>query len=149
MSLGQFVLVNLEGPGTYQFGFFPAELQTSSRVLWEPQEVTIGTKPLFYGNRDPKRITVDEAWLDGTRTGESISPDIEALQALQLEIVKLGRPPALLAIWGERQQRCVLEDLTIREQFFSNDGNPLRARVSLQLVELQEEGTAVGVSLID
>jgi len=145
--MGQFVLVNLEGKGTYVFDFFPREIQSESRSNWEAQDTTIGTKPLFYGNRDPQRLTIDELWLDRTAANESIEPDITGLFDLQNEDPKLGRPRAVLALWGDRQVRCVLENINVREQFFNKDGSPQRARVSLQLIQLQDEGTAVGVTI--
>jgi hypothetical protein len=147
----QLIIANLEGPGTYAFKFFPENLQTSRRVVWEPQDVTIGTKPLQYGNRDPKRISFNEVWLDNTDTGESIAPDIAALFALQNEIPKIGRPPALLAAWGDRQERCVLEEISVTETFFSGLGEPLRATVAMQFVELQKrmESTDVVVTEVE
>lgn len=146
---GQFVLVNLEGAGTFTFRFFPQEIQTTARATWEPQDVTTGVKPLFFGNRDPKRLSVPELFLDRTDAIESIEPDIRALEALQVEDAKLGRPPALLAIWGDEQLRCVLEEVTVNRKWFSPEGNPQRASVSLQLLELQEEGEAVDVVVND
>ena len=148
-QLGQFVLINLEGKGTFVFDLFPREIQTSRRVVWEPQDVTRGTKPLFYGNREPKRITVNEVVLDGTELNVSIEPEITALYALQNEDAVLRRPPVLLAVWGDRQERCVLEEVSIIEKFFSPDGEPLRAVISLQLVEVQEQGEATGVTVND
>jgi len=147
-----FVLINLEGAGSFFFDFFPKEIQTTSRAVWEPQDVTIGVKPIFYGNRDPKRISVPEVWLDRSDTGdpgESIKDDIANLESLQAEDPKLGRPPALLAIWGDEQFRCVLEEVTISRKWFSSEGNPQRASVSLQLLELQEESESVDVVVRD
>jgi hypothetical protein len=148
-QLGQFVLINLEGKGAFVFDLFPQEIQTSRRTVWEPQEVTRGTKPLFYGNRDPKRIMVNEVVFDGTELNESVEPQITALYALQNEDALLRRPPVLLAIWGDRQERCVLEEVTIVEKFFSPDGEPLRAMVSMQLVEIQEQGEATSLTVND
>jgi Contractile injection system tube protein len=148
-QLGQFVLINLEGNGSFVFDLFPREIQTSRRVTWEPQDITRGTKPLFYSNRDPKRIAINEVVFDGTELKESIEPQLTALYALQNEDSQLGRPPVLLAIWGDRQERCVLEDITIVEKFFSPEGEPLRAIVSLQLVEIQETGDATGLLVND
>jgi hypothetical protein len=144
-----FVLINLEGAGSFFFDYFPKEIQTTGRATWEPQDITIGVKPLFYANRDPKRITVPEVMLDRTETGESIKPDIDALEELQKEVLTLGRPPALLAIWGDEQYRCVLEEVTINRRWFSDEGNPQRASVSLQLLELQEEKESVDVVVRD
>ena len=84
--------------------------------------------------------------LEGTRTNESIGPQIDALRKLKQE-TKNGAPPALLVIWGDRQQRCVMEEVSIAETFFTPAGDPLRARVSLQLVELQEQHEVVTSSV--
>jgi hypothetical protein len=144
-----FVLINLEGTGSFFFDFFPKEISTTGRATWEPQDVTIGVKPIFYGNRDPERISVPEVMLDRTKTQESIKDDIANLAALQHEDPKLGRPPALLAIWGDEQYRCVLEELTVNRTRFSTEGTPQRASVSLQLLELQEERESVDVVVTD
>lgn len=144
-----FVLINLEGADSFFFDFFPKEIQTTERAVWEPQDVTIGKKPIFYANREPKRISVPEVVLDRTDARESIKEDIEALGALQVEVANLGRPPALLAIWGDEQYRCVLEELTVNRTWFSPDGNPERASVSLQLLELQEDVESVDVVVTD
>jgi contractile injection system tube protein len=148
MALGQFygqlVLISLETPDAFVFNLFPNKVQSTDKANWEPQDVSIGTKPLFYGNRDPRRIAVPECWLDGTEKGESITPQINALRKL-LDETKNGTPPALLLIYGDRQERCVLSDLSIEEQFFDRDGSPLRATVNLTLLQLQEESESVSV----
>lgn len=145
-----FVLINLEGGGAYVFEFFPKEIQSTDRANWEPQDVTLGVKPIFYANIEPRRISVPELYLDGTFDGATINEQIEGLQALKNEQPGKGSPPALLAVWGSRQQRCVMEECVVSEIFFERGGNPLRARVSLQLVELQqEEMVTVNVTPLD
>jgi hypothetical protein len=140
---GKFQLVNLEGAGSFVFKFFPSTNRSDDRANWEAQDTTIGTKPLFYANREPRRLTFDELWLDvsdGFAAFDSITEDLKSLRALQTESRKTGAPPALLAIWGDRQERVVLEQLTVEEQFpFARNGNPMRAKVSLQLLELQQD----------
>jgi hypothetical protein len=143
------VLINLEGGGSFFFDYFPREIQTTDRANWEPQDTTIGTKPLFYGNSDPRRISIPELLLDRSKSSESIKQDIVVLLALKQEIPKLGRPPALLAIWGDEEHRCVLEEVTITRNWFSAEGNPERAKVSLQLLQLQEERESVDVVVRD
>ncbi len=154
---GKFALISLETPDSFMFDLFPKEIQVTDRANWEPQDVSRGTKPLFYASGEPRKISVPELMLDGTRTGESIGDQIDRLRglkkeidqarALALQIPFTGAPPALLAIWGDRQQRCVMEEVMIAENFFTAAGDPLRARVSLQLIELQEESEAVTSSV--
>jgi hypothetical protein len=147
---GNFVLINLEGPdpnamAMFVFDFFPSKIQSTDRANWEAQDTTIGVKPLFYGNREPRKLSVTELVLDATDTiGDSITPQINALRNLQVE-TRNGTPPALLAVWGDEQLRCVLEEVQIERQFFDKRGMPTRAQVSLQLVELQEEGAATQI----
>ncbi len=135
---GSLTLMNLDGEGDFVFSPFPSSIETSARVNWQPQDVTIGVKPLFYANREPRQIRFGDLWLDNTETGDSITPDIEQLYELMQETEK-GRPPTLLAAWGDRQERCVLEEMTVEEQFFLGDGTPIRARVSITLLQFQEE----------
>lgn len=139
VQFGRFVLTNLEGAGGFVFRRFPSGIETSGRVNWQPQETTVGVKPLFYANSEPRQIRPGDLWLDNTDTNDSITPDIEALYRLTEELADKGRPPVLLAMWGDRSERCVLQDLTVTEQLCLPDGTPIRARVSLTLIQFQEE----------
>lgn len=134
---GKFILINLCGGGVFTFQFFPtAPIELSRRVEWPEQDVTTGAKPLFYHNRDPRRLEVREVWLDKSDTNASIKPEMEDILKLQLETCE-GTPPPLLAVWGDRQERCVLEEARIEETFHAPEGHPIRARVSLSLKEVQ------------
>src|SRR5205085_1654709 len=139
--VGNFMLTNLEGAGHFIFQRFPSAIETTGRVNWQPQDITIGIKPVFYANREPRQTRIDDLWLDNTEStnlSQSITDQIEALYALMGEAEK-GRPPVLLATWGDRQERCVLQDLTINEQMFDADGTPIRARASITLIQFQDE----------
>jgi hypothetical protein len=133
---GRFVLVNLFNHGTFEFQFFPQRIETSRRANWQAQEVTTGTKPLFYFNRDPRRLVLNELWLDKSDKNISIKPEIDLLFALQDETRAGGTPPSLLALWGDRQELVVLEELSVEEQFFAQQGFPIRARVNMTLIEV-------------
>jgi hypothetical protein len=117
---------------------FPAKIQTEDQAYWEAQNTTIGIKPLFYSNRDPRRTTIDELYLDSTASGESLTPTIERLRFL-MEETDEGNPSLLLVLWGDRQETAVLTKLTIIETFFARNGNPLRAQVSLELLQVKEK----------
>ena len=140
---GKLALISLETPGAFIFELFPKEIQTVDRGNWEPQDVTRGRKPLMYANTEPRRISVPEIIIDGARTNQTINDHLDQLRALMNERPETGAPPALLLVYGDRDQRCVLEEVTVVENFFNGPGDPLRARVSLQLVELQEESEVV------
>jgi hypothetical protein len=145
---GKFALINLAGEGDYIFDLFPRGVATADRANWQPQETTLGVKPLFYANRDPRQITVEEVYLDSSDTGQSLTPEIKALRAL-LEETARGTPPPLLAAWGDRQERCVLTELNIEEEFFNPDGDPIRAKVRLVLTGLQPAGERTSSRVID
>lgn len=143
------LIMNLTGRGTYAFRYFATAIDTSRRANWNPQDVTIGTKPLFYANRDPRRLEIGEVWIDNTDTGDSITPELDQLFALQDE-TDAGTPPVLLVQWGDRQERVVLEEINVSETFFHSDGTPLRARLSLTFIEIQDERRAeTSVNVID
>lgn len=135
---GKFTLVNLCGGPTIEFKFFPTPpISLSGRVDWQEQEVTIGAKPLFYFNRSPHHVDVGELWIDQSDTGSSITPTIDSLKALQ-EPSCQGAPPPLLAIWGDRRERVVLDEFHVDEQFHLPSGVPIRAKITLGLKEIQE-----------
>lgn len=137
MGKSGLALINLEGGETFVFQYFPASVSTTDRANWQAQETTIGVKPLFYANREPRETDFPELWLDNTETNESLTPDLKSLKSL-LEETGNGTPPALLAAWGDRQERCVLQELVVEETFFNLEGHPIRARIRLRLLQLQK-----------
>lgn len=147
MSADGIALIDLFGSGVWVFQFFPTGWETEDRANWEPQNVSIGTKPLFYSNRDPQRITINDVLLD-SEAGESISSDIKELHALMKETDR-GTPPPLLFICGDMQQRVVLEELRVEAQQFDRDANLLRARVSMTLLEIQRVRERVTSTITD
>lgn len=149
MAQAGLALINLENQQAFTFQFFPADVQATDRANWQAQETTIGVKPLFYGNREPRVLNFPELWLDNTDTNESLTPQIKELRSLMEETEK-GTPPALLAAWGDRNERCVLQELSIEEKFFTSDGYPIRVRVAVTLIQFQpERAEATGVREID
>jgi len=138
MAEAGLVLINLENQGAFVFQFFPASLSTRDRANWNPQDTTIGVKPLFYANREPRQIEFPELYLDNTDTNESLTGQIKELRTLMEETAK-GTPPALLAAWGDRNERFVLEEVSIEEQYFNTEGEPIRVLIRMSLIQLQPE----------
>jgi len=145
----KFQLLDIASDFALEFDLFPEQITTSGRTNWEPQETTNGTKPLFYSNTEPLRISIQDAHIDYTDSNTSAASDVDLLRLQMTEIEEGGPPPALLAIWGERRIRCVLTDLTIDETMFTPDGNPTRLRISLELTELQPDGESTSVEIGD
>jgi phage protein U len=145
-----FVLIRLDTSDSFAFQYFPQELDVQKRANWTPQSTTIGQQPLFYSNREPDRIDVPELILDNTLTGESLTPVMKQLSALHEESEQEGTPPPLLAAWGDQNLRCVLEDLKFHQTYFGKNGQPLRVRVSLTLLQLQPaEGETTSVRVLN
>ena len=145
MAEGSFQLIDILSDFAFEFPFFPEQIRTQDRANWEQQETTIGVKPLFYANSDPMRISVQDLYLDNTDTNTSLKPDLDLLRLFKTELEEGGPPPPMLAIWGDHELRCVLEDLTIEQMYFSEAGNCLRAKISMELVELQPDGEVTTV----
>lgn len=139
MSSNALLLTNLVSGQSFIFRRFPAEIVTTGRANWRPQDVAHGTKPLVYENREPRRLEFPELWLDNSVISESVTPEINELLAL-LEETQEGAPPPLAALWADRQERVVLEEVRVKEeQPFRADGAPVRARVSLVLIQVQDD----------
>lgn len=142
------VLIDLGSQASFEFPFFPNEITSEDGANWEPQPTANGKKPLFYANGEPGTLTFPELWLDNTRTGLSLTPTIIELKSFTLdEQDDRGAPPALLAVWGDEKLRCVLKRASITRNYFDTSGNPLRAKVSLDLMEIQDEGEFTGVNV--
>lgn len=140
----EFALIEIQPPGrTVIFEYFPSSITKNSRANWETQNVTIGVKPLMYANREPLRITIDELLIESYDAQTSIQPQIDALLSLQAEKMQpgeqTGAPPILLVIYGDYQQTVVLEEVTIKESFFTRDATLIRAYVILTLVEINKK----------
>lgn len=146
MAEGTFQLIDFKSDYTFEFQYFPAQIRLGSRSNWDPQNTTIGTRPLFYANGDPMKISVDDLIIDEHDSGISIKPTIDLLLLMKTE-EEDGPPPALLAQFGDWTFRCVLESVDVRMIAFNNDGQCTRAEISIELLELQEDGEATGVSV--
>jgi hypothetical protein len=138
-------LVNLTGGGAFDFVLifdrFPGEITADDAVNWQPQDVTVGIKPVFYANNEPQRISF-EAWLDRTDTNDSVLTDIENLRRLMKvvdEPFPQGMPPLLQFTCGDWSQRVVLEKLSVRRVMFTRDNKAIRALVSVGLLEFAYE----------
>jgi hypothetical protein len=137
---GNFSLTNVHNGDTCLFQYFPTGINLESRVNWSAQDTTIGVKPLSYSNAEPLRVTIDELLIDRSVTNESIEQDIKRLLRFQKE-TKEGRPPTLYVVWGNWQEVVVLEEVNIKQTFFTSDGDPIRAYLSITLLEMQDVGT--------
>lgn len=145
---GKFALVNVETGESFVFKYFPTKINTNRRTNWQPQDVTTGVQPLFYQNIEPRRLSIDRLLLDRSDTNQSVKSDLTRLLYFQDETDK-GRPPSLFAVWGEYQELVVLEEVDYEQDFFTPEGDPIRAWVSLHLLEIQEAGVNTDSKIVD
>lgn len=149
MADGKFQLIDIGSDFAYEFPFFPETIRSMEGANWQPQETTIGIKPLFYANGEPRGVSVDELYLDSTDTDTSLKPDLDLLRLFKTELEEGGPPPPMLAVWGDNEFRCVLTRLDIEEIYFNPEGLCTRAKIGIELLELQPDGEATGVELGD
>jgi hypothetical protein len=129
--------------------YFPDMVRWQRRVNWRPQDTSIGTKPLMYENREPKVLTFPELWMDNTESNLSLADSLDTLESWTTdEVDSLGSPPPLLVAWGDRRQRCVVQDLTVEETFFTAQGFPIRAKISMEFLEIQEDDRTATAAFI-
>lgn len=145
----KFALIDTTSRDAFEFQFFPNEIRITDRANWQAQDTTIGTKPLFYANGDPKRISVQELHLDSTEQKKDLRAQLKTLRALKEERDDTGTPPVLLAIWGDNNERVVIEDLTVDEILFNERGNCIRAKIGLELIQIQDAGEATSVTVVE
>jgi contractile injection system tube protein len=137
-------LINLVTNEVWMFQFFPEKVSTEDKTNWELQNVTIGTKPLGYANREPQKISISDVFLDDSDQSQSIERPIQNLRSLMSETEAGQPPPTLRFICGSWQERVVLESLNIEREMFNADGDAIRARISMTLIQVaQNERTEV------
>ena len=144
-----FQLIDIGSEYAFEFQFFPESISIQDGANWVPQDTTIGVKPLFYANGEPTVISVSDLILDNTDNGVSLKPDLDLLRLFKTELEEGGPPPALLAVWGDQEERCVLVDLNIEQIFFNDNGECIRAKIGLELLQLQDDGEATDVTVVE
>ncbi|HQZ81600.1 MAG TPA: hypothetical protein PLR83_00140 [Pyrinomonadaceae bacterium] len=147
--MSTFQLIDLTSNISFTFQFFPEAIRHSERMNWSPQDTTIGVRPLFYQNTEPRQMSVNDLILDTTDDDRSLVPDLDDLRALKAENETIGSPTPLLAVWGSQKLRCVLQSLDIEEVYFNRDGDPTRCRIMIELLELQDDGEATSTMVGD
>ncbi len=142
----KFQIIDIGSEYAFEFPLFPNEINVDDGANWEPQDTTIGKKPLFYRNMEPRRISIQEAYIDNTNANVSAVAELQLLQMQLTELEEGGPPPALLVVWGEQTYRCVLTQLSSNQSMFV-EGNPTRLRLSMEFLELQPEGESTSVNV--
>ena len=144
---------NLDKGGTFQVQFNPKEFKLNDKANWTvSKELEKGKPMLTYEKGDPSTVTM-ELIFDSTDTGGDVyAKFVRPLRGFLYPNVEdedtegksMVRPPYCKFVWGNFTFDCIVESLAASAIMFSQDGTPLRAKVSLTLkqVEVLEQNTA-------
>lgn len=120
-------------------------------VMFNPTEYTIKTNmsyadiqvpglrvPLVQFVRGDSKILSTELYLDNTNSGESLKQNLDALRAFVTIDEELHAPPVCRFKWGDVDQfDGVMTDFSEKFTLFDEQGNVLRARVTISLKSYQ------------
>jgi hypothetical protein len=113
--------------------FNPTEYSISRRVNYAEIQVPGLQVPLLQFVRGEAQTLQVELFLDGTDARESVREHLDALRSFVTIDSELHAPPVCQFQWGEVTFEGVVTDLEEKFALFDEEGNVLRARVSLTL----------------
>jgi ABC-type transporter Mla subunit MlaD len=139
-------LTNLDTGGTISVQFNPKEFSYSDSADWKPKG-NVDRPSLTYEKGSPASVKMD-VYFDSTRSGGDVeSGGVGALRKLLEQTVQenidgkpISRPPYLRFAWGTFSMGCVVKDIQVQYMMFRPDGAPVRAKVTLSLMEHQPVG---------
>jgi len=124
----------------------PKDLQIDKTVPWQKHKKpnTDGLQYEFTG-AEGRTMSLD-LMFDGVEENESVSPLVSVLETLATvrdpssTDPEMRRPHQCVVVWGtviggDNNFKCVITQLSVKYTMFSNDGNPLRATVTVKLQE--------------
>lgn len=130
----------------YHVQFNPKEFKLDDKAIWNPSDEHENTRPLLTYEKGAPTKCAMELIFDTTDSGKNCyDVHVKGLRAFMETIGPLAdeegqdisRPAYLTFTWGSFNFDCVLESLATTFLMFKADGTPLRARVSLGLIERQ------------
>ena len=131
------------GAVAINFQFNPNSLSFSRSVNWKVEDgaYTAGGFPkVSYSNRGAETLKLSNLWFDtyeyATKTSvlTLISPIIKSTEIAG----SLKRPPVYIFAWGEQYLKCVVTGISYELTMFLADGTPVRAKVSIDLQEVDD-----------
>jgi hypothetical protein len=139
-------IIGLEGGATgvtVEAQFNPKEISIDKSVPWQLQK-TKGPGDLQFSSANPKTMSF-ELMFDGFASGSSIQNGIGMLHRLTDIDANLKRPPKVKVVWGTEGApdmmptfEGVIESIGVKYTMFDGHGMPLRATVSMRLVEARK-----------
>ena len=143
---------NLDTGDVVQVQFNPKDFTLSDSAAWKARG-NVARPALTYEKGMPASVRMT-LFFDTTRGGRNVETEhVGALRALleqtETETVdgaEVSRPPILQFAWGSFRFQCVLEKIDVQYMMFKPDGTPVRAQVSVTLMEHQGVEAAGGSS---
>ena len=129
--------------------FNPSELSFSVGADWGKADKPGLAVPQLEFNAGVSGTMELNLFFDTTNSGKSVTKTTNKLIELTRVNTKLsgydksknnGRPPSVVFRWGKfRSFKAVVEQVSVNYTYFSKSGDPLRARVSLTLKQLEDD----------
>ncbi len=144
-SVTKALFVPENGP-SFKVQFNPTQFQFNKAVEWTPHDDQGQESTLEFQKNSPASITM-ELYFDTTHQGygdvrtlwvntllsmtnPSMSPEDG-----QASDMKKKRPPKVTFIWGQFRMSGVIKKVDATYLMFSSSGNPVRAKVSIEMME--------------
>ena len=155
MPLVKAKLVSTDGGGTIEFMFNPNQLSFKQRINLTPTQgarTGRGLPKVDFAYPDPCTLSIGDIMIDTYEEGnsKSVLPYIrqyeKAVNFAESGEGKQKRPPTYVFTWGNNQYiRCFITDLSYTLTMFLADGTPVRAKLSLELQEIDESTSQPGM----
>jgi hypothetical protein len=155
MTLVKAKLVSTDGGGTIEFMFNPTQLAFQQRINLTKNSgarTGRGLPKVNFAYPEPCSLSIQDIMLDTYEEGGGKSV-LSYLQQFEKAVNfaesgedKEKRPPSYVFTWGSQQYiRCFIVQLSYTLLMFLPDGTPVRAKLSLELEEIDESTSQPGM----
>lgn len=155
MTLVKAKLVSTDGGGTIDFMFNPTQLAFRQRINLTKNSGSRtgrGLPKVNFAYPDPCTLSIRDIMLDTYEEsgGKSVLTHIKqfekAVNFAESGEGKEKRPPTYVFTWGSQQYiRCFIVEFTYTLTMFLPDGTPVRAKLDLELEEVDESTSQPGM----
>lgn len=155
MTLVKAKLTSTDGGGTIEFMFNPNQLAFSQHIRLTKNEGSRtgrGLPKVNFAYPEPCKLSIRDIILDTYEVGggksvlSALQPFEKALNFATSGTGKEKRPPTYIFTWGSYQYiRCFVISLTYTLTMFLPDGTPVRAKLDLELEEVDESTSQPGM----
>lgn len=155
MPLVKAKLVSTDGGGTIEFMFNPTQLAFKQQIRLTKHEGSRtgrGLPKVDFAHPEPCTLSISDIIIDTYEEGNAksvlsyIKQYEKALNFAESGTGKNKRPPTYVFTWGNNQYiRCFITQLSYTLTMFLTDGTPVRAKLSLELEEIDESVSQPGM----